>query len=474
MRPRGQKRGGTGRVRGRVVATLIAAGAIFAVPATAQGLTLSGLQAAPVSDQAGAHSDFHIHMDLGDGQIKDLTIGLPPGMVGDPNATPQCTAAELHGSTPACPANTQVGEVTAIANILTIPLPVPASGGLYNLEPHPGEPARFGIILHPLAVPALPPIVLESGAQLRSDFGLNTVINDIPNTTNGLSTTITSQDITLWGRAPHDTGNPFMRNPTSCKTHTTTFSAVPYSGDTATGATTFTTGGCDALDFSPAFSAVVGGAVGSQKTSATTSIDQDLDEAGLLKATVTIPPDLNPDANLLGNRCSPTDFLASNCPPSSVMGSAVAASPLLTQPLAGNVVFVDTGGVPDIGLDLQGQLHLLLRGSLGLDKVVTFDGLPDIPIAHFALTFPSSPGLLQASRNLCVPPPPNFHADFVGYNGATTSVDTPATVVGSCNPLATKKCKKAKKKRKHHRAAEAKKKHKKKSCKKKRKHKKRR
>jgi hypothetical protein len=136
------------------------------------------------------------------------------------------------------------------------------------------------------------------------------------------------------------------------------------------------------------------------------------------------------------------------------------------------VIFVDTGGVPDIGLDLQGQLHLLLRGTLGLDKVVTFDGLPDIPISHFQLTFPASPGLLTASRNLCVPPPPNFHADFQGYNGANTSVDTAAVVEGACQEvLPAKKCKKAKKKRKH-RAAEAKK-HKKKSCKKKKRKKRR-
>jgi hypothetical protein len=154
------------------------------------------------------------------------------------------------------------------------------------------------------------------------------------------------------------------------------------------------------------------------------------------------------------------------------MGSAVAASPLLSQPLAGNVVFVETGGTPDIGLDLQGQLHLLLRGSLGLDKVVVFDGLPDIPIAHFALTFPSAPGLLIASRNLCVPPPPLFHADFTGYNGASTAVDSSATVQGACGQNAATKCKKAKKKKHKRRAAEAKK-HKKKSCKKKKRKKKR-
>jgi hypothetical protein len=477
MRLRGHKGGGARRISGRLLGTLAAAAALLVVPASAQAITVSGT-AAPADTTAGAHSDVHIHMDFGSGQVKDLTVGLPPGMVGDPNATPQCTVTELNADN--CPDSSIVGSVTANATVTVVIVPVTldVSGDLYNLTPQPGEPARFGIVLRPLnlggAVPTLlPPVILQSGVQLRDDFGLNTVINNIPNTTSGLPTTINSQDITLFGIAPN-TGKPFMRNPTECIPKKTTFSATPYSGDSDEADSTFTPTDCDALDFSPSFSAFVAGANASMKTSVTTSIDQDLDEAGLIRAQVVIPPDLNPDVQLLGNRCSPADFEASICPPSSIMGSAVAASPLLSQPLAGNVVFVDTGGTPDIGLDLQGQLHLLLRGTLGLDKVVVFDGLPDIPIAHFALTFPSAPGLLIASRNLCVPPPPLFHADFTGYNGANTAVDSPATIQGACGPNPATKCKKAKKKKHKKRAAEAKKKHKKKSCKKKKKRKKRR
>lgn len=125
--------------------------------------------------------------------------------------------------------------------------------------------------------------------------------------------------------------------------------------------------------------------------------------------------------------------------------------------------------LPDIGLDLNGQLHLLLKGTETLNEVVTFDGLPDIPIAHFQLTFGPSPGLLTANRDLCKPPAPLFHADFTGYNGASTSVDSPATVDG-CGPV--KKCKKSKKKKHKRHAAAAKKKHKKRSCGKKKKHRK--
>jgi hypothetical protein len=478
---------------------------MLAVPASAEALTLSGLQAAPASGQAGAHSDFHLHMDFGVGQVKDLTVGLPPGLIGDPNAAPLCTVDQLNADS--CDPVTKVGSVTANATVTVVAVPVTinVSGDLYNLTPQSGEPARFGIVLRPLksdlcallpqaicnAIPnILPPVILQSGVQLRPDFGLNTVINDIPNSTSGLPTTINSQDITLFGTAP-GTGRPFMRNPTSCPgPHTTTFTAVPYSGSTATGSASFTTTGCENLDFSPAFTAEVGGpgqTTNGVPTTASTAILQDADEAGLRKAVVRVPNDLNPNATIFfGPPCSTADFQAGTCPSNTIVGLATAASPLLSQPLIGNVSLVSSGGTfPNLGLDLKGQLHLLLQGSISISagNTVTFGdvppGLPDIPISRFQLTFTPSPGLLGTSRDICVPPPPLFHADFSGYNGATASVDAPATVDG-CGPAtgagAKAKCKaKKKKKHRHHRAAEAKKKHKKKSCKKgKRKHKKRR
>jgi hypothetical protein len=475
----------------RLVGALIAAAAMLALPASAQALGLSGLVAAPANTQAGAHSDFHLHMDFSGGQVKDLTIGLPPGMIGDPNATPLCTVAQLNADS--CPANTKVGSVVANATVTVAVLPVTldVSGDLYNLTPQPGEPARFGIVLRPLRgdlcallpqalcdlLPSiLPPVILQSGVQLRPDFGLNTVINDIPNSTSGLPTTINSQDITLFGTAP-GTGKPFMRNPTSCSQATTSFTAVPYSGSTATGSTSFTPTNCAALDFSPSFTARVGGpgqTAALQHTTAVTSIDQDADEAGLVRAQVTVPGDFTPYLNLFGGACPAADFQAGACAPASVVGSAVATSPLLSQPLAGGVMLVQNGtAFPDLGLDLQGQLHLLLKGSLDLSQTVTFAGLPDIPIAHFQLTFGNPPGLLTNSRDICQPPAPLFHASFQGYNGASTTVDSAATIDGCGAGRTLAKCK-AKKKKRHHRAAEAKKKHKKKSCKKKKRKKKKR
>jgi hypothetical protein len=461
----------------RLIGILAMAVGLLAVPASAQAITVSGT-AAPTDTTAGAHSDFVINLNFSGGQVKDLTVGLPPGLIGNPNATPRCTVPELNTNT--CPADTQVGEVSAMVTILNlIPLPTAIPGKLFNLDPQPGEPARFGIVLSP---PLLSPIVLQSGVQLRDDFGLNTVINDIPNTTviDG-DTTITSQTITLYGDpAAHGIAGaqPFMRNPTSCGDKTTTFSATAYDDSTDDADASFTVDNCGSLDFSPTLSAQVGGpghTASGAPASVVTSIDQDLDEAGLHKAEVTVPTDFGPNVNLFGGACAPADFQASKCGPASVVGSAIAASPLLSQPLSGPVMLIATGGqLPGIGLDLNGQLHLLLQGTLDITQKTTFDGLPDIPIAHFELTFGAPPGLLLNRRDLCAGAAPVFHADFTGYNGATASANPSATVTGCGAGNGSKaKCKKAKKhKKKHHRAADAKKKkHKKKKCKRK-KHKK--
>ena len=107
-------------------------------------------------------------------------------------------------------------------------------------------------------------------------------------------------------------------------------------------------------------------------TTASTAILQDTDEAGLLKAVVKVPGDLNPNATLFfGPHCPQASFLASACPSNTVVGLATAASPLLSTPLIGNVALVDGGTFPNLGLDLKGQLHLLLQGTTDASSAAT-------------------------------------------------------------------------------------------------------
>jgi hypothetical protein len=426
----------------KLAATTFAAAATVALlaPASALGLSFTSVSAAPDNPNAGANSNYNIHMEFGnpEDQVRDLIIHLPPGLVGNPLATPLCTVEQLESDS--CPGESQVGALSVNLTIEGL-LTDTVSGALYNLQPQPGEPARFGIVLQSPAEPLVPDTILQSPARLRkSDFGLDSVLTDIPNNTGpplNANIEINSQDITLFGSA----GNPpqgFIRNPTSCGTKTTGFEATAWNAPgTATGEATYESVNCQSLPFSPEFSATIG-APGQTTTATkpplTTVIGQTIEEAGIQRAEVILPQGVGADNAALLNQCSIADFAASACPESTLVGSARAASPLQATPLTGTVSIAEPltpGGLPNLGLDLQGALALQLRGNFVLSPGPgnAFEGLPDIPISEFELKFDQGK-LVTISRDLCTGPLPMFSANFVGHNGAQLSDQVPATVEG--------------------------------------------
>jgi hypothetical protein len=422
------------------VGLLTVALSLLAAPAAYAAFGFQGLSARPVNLAAGANSNFNLHIGFSDpaDQVKDLTVHLPPGLVGNPTATPLCKVRQLNSDD--CPANSRVGAVTAKVNVIVMGLPVPQSvnGSLYNLVPRTGEPARFGIVLRP-ADDLLPKIIQQSAVRLRPDFGLDTVINDFPRTASGLETDIKSLDINLFGKA---NGNGFMRNPTSCVPKAVSFDATSYSGHAAhASAPPFTANRCDALPFEPKLSVEVGakGATGvGSVTPMTTVIDQVDGEAGLEDAKVILPPEISP-TGAVGSQCPLAQFQqdAAACPPASIVGDATATSTYLAGVESGPVVVVEPAAgaqLPRLGVDLHGPLALQLLGMFVADSQGVgnaFTGLPDIPISHFELHFRGGEGgLVAAGVDLCKSPAPVFHADFVGYNGAHTSANPKATVKG--------------------------------------------
>ena len=324
------------------------AACLFVVPAAHAALGFQGLSAAPANPNAGANSDVNVHIGFtgATDDVKDLTVGLPPGLVGDPTATPLCTTTQLQGD--ACPSTTQVGTVTAqvtahLADPLPLTLPLTVNGSLYNVTAPTGEPARFGIVLRPVGsdpLPAFQKIIQISDVQLRkSDFGLNTVLSDIPNVAHALSgalsvpTDINSLDISLKGTVG---GQGFMRNPTSCGTKTTNFTADSYANPTQkiTGQASYTSTNCAALPFSPSLSVSLGGPGATkpgQNLPMTATIHQDAGQAGLRNARVLLAPTVGANISVLVNKCGLNQFRAdaSKCPAASKVGSATARSPYL-------------------------------------------------------------------------------------------------------------------------------------------------
>jgi hypothetical protein len=419
---------------------------LFVAPTAQAALGFQGLSAQPSNLAAGANSNFNIHVGFSDpaDQVKDLTVHLPPGLTGNPTATPQCTVAQLNSD--ACPANSQVGSVTANVNIVVagpVTVPLTVNGSLYNLVAQPGEPARFGIVLRPLGgLIGGTKIIQQSAVQLRrSDFGLDTVINNFPTTASGLETDITSLDITLQGTA---NGNGFIRNPTSCSPATVSFDADSYGGNAVHGsAPSFTPTNCGALDFSPTLTATVGAPGATRAGSHTplrTVIDQAPTEAGLKSAKVLLPSTIGPNSALLTTTpCSRLQFEvnAAKCPPKTIVGSAIATSTFLPRALGGTVVLVKpgpTGSLPRLGVSLHGPLSLNILGDFVFETAGlgnAFMKLPDIPISQFMLRFHGGTNALAATaENLCTNLPPRFTASFDGFNGAHTGGKVAANIAG--------------------------------------------
>jgi hypothetical protein len=448
-----------GRSAGRparitIAAAIVCVGALAIAPGAQAAFGLNSLSATPASTNAGANANLTINIGITEPShdLKDLTIHLPPGLVGNPQATPQCTEAQLAAD--ACPALSDVGDVinNVTASVLGfLPAPLTVNGNLFNVVPRAGEPARFGIVLDPSPIPVpgnplLPKIILQSAASLRpADFGLDTVLKDLPNSAMvaGVATPIDidSLALTLSGMA----GSPptgFIRLPTSCRTHTVGFDATSYDSQTATGQATFETHNCDLLPFTPELSARIKrvGPV-NEPVELSTTISQTIDEAGLLRAQVVLPAGIGGNNETLNNKCPQAAFEAGTCPATSIVGSASATSPLLAQGLSGPVALVEPAGaaLPDLGIDLRGPLALKLKGTLGFTpegrNIVVFDGLPDIPIAGFTLTFAGGPGgLVVPSRDICQPPPLLFDATFLAHSAA--SLTTTATPVIDCSGAA--------------------------------------
>ena len=436
--------------RNVLLAVLGGAAASLAMAPSAFGLGLTNLSSQPAETPAGAHSDFsqHIEITSPSDDLKKLVVHLPPGQVGDPTATPKCTEAQLNANQ--CPANTQVGVTTTTADLVLVAVPVEQEipGKVYNVTAHPGEPARFGIVLTPSVGD---PVILQATASLRqSDFGLDTTIDDIPNTAAGglVPIDIKQLDLTLFGFANDGTAEekPFMRNPTSCDEAVTGFEATSYTGGTATtpatGSASFTPTNCGALDFSPELSATTGGAGQTGQGGHpfyTTIIEQAVTEAGLEQADVTLPAGITADNNALGNQCPVATFRSGTCPPNTIVGTTEASSPLLSSPLTGTVALLSLEDSNlGVGIELQGELEMKLVGKLGFAgggrAKNLFEGLPDIPISRFELTVAES-GLLITTADLCQGPELVTDGILDGHNGDQTVLATPTPVEG-CGPPA--------------------------------------
>jgi hypothetical protein len=387
------------------------------------------------------------------GDVKDIEVSLPPGMVGDPGATPQCSIEEfqtligtlgIFGN--ACPADTQIGiTMLTFGRGLNLrnPNPVTFYPEVFNLAPPRGEPAEFGFTL--LGTP----VVLVPRVRTGGDDGVSVDFTSIPQ-----AFSLIRGKLTLWG-VPSDPGHdpergycwtgpptlsagnqsgapavsgkeaeekcaftglpkPFLSLPTSC-TGPLRFGAridswhVPGQYTAAEAEIPGMTG-CDKLDFSPqivtqpepAQAASPSGLSVEIRVPQTYENPSGLAEANLKDTTVTLPAGVavNPSAADGLAACSEEQFGLHDaaevaCPDAAKVGQVEVTTPLLQHPLVGGVFLAQQGNLAGNGSNPFGSLlalYLAIRDPYsGVLVKLAGEVKPDPVTGQLVTTFLDNP-----------------------------------------------------------------------------------
>jgi hypothetical protein len=396
--------------------------------------------------QAGAHPDVNVRfllrhevgsdtsLDPG-ATVRNVVVDLPPGILGDPNATPRCLATQW----PRCPLETQIGTVrirTGLVTELTSPV--------FNLVPSQGAPAEFGFDTLVIAV-RLQIVVRSDG-----DYGLRTIIDNLP-----ANAALVENDLTFWG-VPADPANdddrgrkctngacgsnsgnrpstaprrPFMSNPTTCGPQDParlTLDAYELPDVIRAEAPLPEITGCDRL---PAFDATATVQANERRAGAPSDlavelkVPQSTDPDGLAtpqlkKAVVTLPEGTvvsPPVADGLAT-CSEAQFGfdrlgAPDCPTASKIGEVAIDSPLLTKQMTGGVFLADQTPQQLLRIVLVAEAQgvwLKLPGRVDLDPLTgrvtaTFDQNPQLPFSSLRMTLKGGPRGVLANPRQCGP-----------------------------------------------------------------------
>lgn len=124
--------------------------------------------------------------------VKDLHFDLPPGLIGDPQATPKCSDANFATlyvkDTDLCPPQTAVGAALVTLNEPANAGYITATVPLFNLTPAPGEPARFGFEAFNV------PVVMDASMRTGGDYSVQV---NVSNATTAAQ--VLDSEVIFWG-----------------------------------------------------------------------------------------------------------------------------------------------------------------------------------------------------------------------------------------------------------------------------------
>jgi hypothetical protein len=379
----------------------------FGITAFNAGLTNP---AGTPEQQAGAHPDLTtlIRLKFDETEpgkpalsenVKDLSVHLPPGLVGNPRAASVCSQADLAGGLgeptfAECPVASQVGTTKILTlnfgGVGVTPEPV------YNVEPPAGVAAEFGF--------TVASVLIYVDAHVTNDGGyrLEARLTNVPQ-----ELALVGAELTLWG-VPADPVHdalrydfqtqgygasdpavplPFITNPTSCSNSPLGFSAeadswqhpgVEYRAATETdvAGNALLVNGCEHVPFAASLEAQPTSHEADSPTglAVTVKVPQNQNPNGLAVAdlkdvTVTLPAGMavNPASAAGLGSCSPGQIelegvAPAGCADNAKIGTVEIQTPLLEKPLGGAVYLAQQG---------QNKFGSLLAIYLSIDDPLT-------------------------------------------------------------------------------------------------------
>jgi hypothetical protein len=276
---------------------------------------------------------------------------------------------------------------------------------------------------------------------------------DIPKSitpTNGFdqTTDFTLRKLTLKLRTGAGAAQPLLTNPSSCATSDFVADFTGYGlgiGSelgTASVVRPYAIAGCEALGFSPTLSASIirpdghaPTATPYQGVSLSANLIANPDQAGIKAASILLPKPLTIDlAKLPLTICEQGQYETNTCPAASIIGNAVATSPLLPpgETLSGPVYIlraVPPRAIPRLFVRLNGRINLSIVAMNSFENGsqirTDFSDLPDAPLNSFSMNVSS---LLTTTRSPCqdaVNVGSSMTGTLTGHNGKTAAVDSP-------------------------------------------------
>jgi hypothetical protein len=366
------------------------------------------LAAGSLNSGGGKFSPFVFTLTREDGEANPQKIALhmPQGLLAKLKGVPLCPDGAAASG--ACPTDSKIGSITASSGVggapLWIPQPGKAPTAVYLGGPYGGAPYSVISVVPAQAGPFdLGLVVNRAGIFVDPESALATIRTDpLPQMLEGVPITYRTLHVAV--DRPE-----FTLNPTSCAEKKITATVTATSGQVAEPSAGFQATGCSKLIYSPKLKISFKGATRRTGNPAVNAVlTQKPNQANTKAAVVILPGSQFIDNSHINNPCTRVQFAAEACPPKSILGTVSAVTPLLSEPLKGNVYFRSNGGdreLPDLVADLRGSLHVTLVGFI--DSVngrvrTRFLSVPDAPVTKFTMKlYGGQRGLIENSQDLC-------------------------------------------------------------------------